>query len=106
MKHLLLFTFILFLVNPLAFAQHAEQTDQAEHREHLGNTHKLTVVMANSFLKNDFEENPNSILIVPTYGFHLPNHWELGFMLEFDRKISTYNSWVFGVGFSKLLMRK
>jgi len=36
------------------------------------------------------------------YGFHLPGNWELGFTLEFDRKFNTYNSWVFGAGFSKL----
>ncbi len=184
MKHLLFFVFVILLVNPCVTAQHSEDSHQAEHADHVGNTHKLTLVMANSFLKNDFEDNPNSILIVPTfgfnydflfhprwgvgvhsdivlqqykvethdghealirenpvalcavglfspipsltvlagygieietheniqllrfgveYGFHLPKHWELGFILEFDRKINTYNSWVFGVGFSKLL---
>jgi len=36
------------------------------------------------------------------YGFHLPGNWELGFALEFDSKLNTYNSWVFGAGFSKL----
>ena len=173
------------MVCPCASAQHIVDPHQAEHEDHVGNTHKLTLVMANSFLKNNFEESTNSLLVVPTYGFnydflfhprwgvgfhtdivlqqfkvekhdghetlirenpvalcaiglfspipsltllagygieieaheniqllrfgveygfHLPKHWELGVMLEFDRKINTYNSWVFGVGFSKLLM--
>ena len=185
MKRFLFLILILILAYPNASGQHIVDSHQAEHADHVGNTHKLTLVMANSFLKNDFEENPNSILIVPTYGlnydflfhprwgvgfhsdivlqqykvethdgqgtlirenpvslcavgifspipsltllagygieietheniqllrfgveygFHLPNHWELAFMLEFDRKINTYNSWVFGVGFSKLFV--
>ncbi len=187
MKHLLLFVFVLFMVNPFSSGQHTEESHQAEHADRIGNTHKLTVVMANSFLKNDFEESTNHVLVVPTYGFnydflfhptwgvgvhtdivlqqykvekhdghetiirenpvalvgvglfspipsltllagygieletneniqlfrigveygfHLPKHWELGVMLEFDSKINTNNSWVFGVGFSKLLMRE
>jgi hypothetical protein len=36
------------------------------------------------------------------YGFHLPGNWELGFALEFDKKLNAYDSWVFGAGFSKL----
>jgi hypothetical protein len=184
MKHLLFIVLVLYLVNPSARAQHTENSHQAEHADHVGNTHKLTLVMANSFLKNNFEDRTNSVLVVPTfgfnydflfhpkwgvglhsdivlqqykvekhdghetivrenpvalcamglfspipsltllagygieleahehiqlfrfgveYGFHLPKHWELGVMLEFDRKINTYKSWVFGVGFSKLL---
>ena len=184
MKHIIAFVIFLIMIIPVSNAQHGDEANGKLHEDHVGNTHKLTLVMANSFLKNDFEENPNSILIVPTfglnydflfhprwgvgihsdivlqqykvethdghgtlirenpvalcaiglfspipsltllagygieieaqeniqllrfgveYGFHLPNHWELAFMLEFDRKINTYNSWVFGVGFSKLL---
>lgn len=37
------------------------------------------------------------------YGFHLPGNWELGFALEYDQKINTYGSLIFGAGFSKLL---
>ncbi len=40
------------------------------------------------------------------YGIALPKHWELGFSLEFDYKIKTYSSLMFGVGFSKMFGRK
>lgn len=186
-KGTLLLILILFLACSQVGAQHVVDPHQNGHAYPIGNSHKLTLVMANSFLKNNVEENPNSILIVPTFGFnydflfhtrwgvgfhsdivlqqykvethdghetlirenpvalcalglfspipsltllagygieieaheniqllrlgveygvHLPNHWELSFMLEFDRKIITYNSWVFGVGFSKLFARR
>ncbi len=185
MKSIIASIICLILVIPFSSAQHAEDTSDAQHTEHEGpsHRHKVTLVMANSFLKNDFDDEPNSILIVPTfglnydfffhpkwgvgfhsdivlqqfkveshdgheellrenpvalvavglfkpipsltliagygieietheniqllrlgveYGFHLPGNWELGFALEFDRKINTYSSWVFGAGFSKL----
>jgi len=185
MNRIIAFIICLIVVIPFSNAQHTEDANDTQHAEHEGpgHRHKVTLVLANSFLKNDFEDNPNSILIVPTfglnydfffhqkwgvgfhsdivaqqykvethdgheelirenpvalcavglfkpisaltliagygveietheniqilrfgveYGFHLPGNWELGFALEFDRKINTYNSWVFGVGFSKL----
>ena len=183
MKYLLASVIFLLAFCSASLAQHGEEVAMDQHDEHDGVTHKLTLVMANSFLKNDFEDNPNRILVVPTYGlnydflfhprwgvgfhsdivlqqykvethdghgelirenpvalcavglfkpipsmtliagygveietheniqilrlgveygFHLPGDWELAFSLEFDRKINTYNSWVFGVGFSKL----
>ena len=188
MKRIIIFIICLIVVIPISNAQHTEDTNDAQHNEHaehegLSHKHKVTLVMANSFLKNDFEDNSNSILIVPTfglnydfffhekwgvgfhsdivlqqfkveshdgheelirenpvalcavglfkplpsltliagygieiekheniqllrlgveYGFHLPGNWELGFALEYDRKINTYNSWVLGAGFSKL----
>lgn len=40
------------------------------------------------------------------YGIELPKHWELGFSLEFDYKIKTYSSLIFGVAFSKILGKK
>ena len=183
MKHIIAFVIFLTVIIPVSNAQHGDEADGMLHGDH-GETHnKVTLVLANSFLINDFEDNPNSILIVPTfglnydfffhqkwgvgfhtdivaqqykvekhdgheelirenpvalcavglfkplpsltliagygieiekheniqllrlgveYGFHLPGNWELGFALEFDRKINTYNSWVFGAGFSKL----
>ena len=185
MNRIIAFIICLIVVIPFSNAQHTEDANDAQHAEHEGpgHRHKVTLVLDNSFLKNDFEDNPNSILIVPTfglnydfffhqkwgvgfhtdivaqqykvekhdgheelirenpvalcavglfkplpsltliagygieiekhdniqllrlgveYGFHLPGNWELGFALEFDRKINTYNSWVFGAGFSKL----
>jgi len=47
-------------------------------------------------------ENIQLLRLGIEYGFHLPGNWELGFALEFDSKLNTYNSWVFGAGFSKL----
>jgi opacity protein-like surface antigen len=40
------------------------------------------------------------------YGVPLNDGWELGFALEYDHKIETYKSFMFGIGFSKLLYRK
>jgi hypothetical protein len=37
------------------------------------------------------------------YGVHLPKNWELGCMLEYDIKFKTYGTFMFGVGFSKIL---
>ncbi len=186
MKGLITIVIFLIVFIPLSMAQHGEEVANDQHDEHDGVTHKITLVMANSFLKNKVDESSNSVLVVPTYGlnydvlfhhkwgvgvhtdvvlqqykverhdgdeelirenpvalcavglfklmpaltliagygleietheniqllrfgveygFHLPGNWELGFALEFDRKFSTYNSWVFGVGFSKLFMK-
>ena len=185
MKGIITFFIFLFVVTPYALAQHAElsQKDQnPEHGEH-SHKHRVTLVMAYTFLKSDVDESTNNILVVPTfglnydfffhqkwgvglhtdillqqfkvethdeeevlvrenpvalcavglfkpapsltliagygielekheniqlfrlgveYGFHLPGNWELSFALEFDRKLNTYNSWVFGAAFSKL----
>jgi hypothetical protein len=37
------------------------------------------------------------------YGIPINNNWELGFNLEYDHKIRAYSSFMFGVGFSKIL---
>ena len=183
MKGLITIVIFLIVFIPYSNAQHSEDTGNASHDEHDGVTHKVTLVMANSFMNNRIDESTDNILVVPTYGlnydflfhprwgvglhtdivlqqykveshdnhevlvrenpvalcavglfkplpsltliagygleietheniqllrfgveygFHLPGNWELGFALEFDRKLNTYNSWVFGVGFSKL----
>lgn len=183
MKSILAFGFLLFVAIPYSIAQHEEGAESDLHVQHKGVTHRLTVVMANSFMNNRIDESTDNILVVPTYGlnydflfhprwgvglhtdivlqqynveshdnhevlvrenpvalcavglfkplpsltliagygleietheniqlirlgveygFHLPGNWELGFALEFDRKLNTYNSWVFGVGFSKM----
>jgi hypothetical protein len=186
MKGLITIVIFLIVFIPYSNAQHSENEGNASHDKHQGVTHKVTLVMANSFLKNQVDETTNSILVVPAYGlnydvlfhhkwgfglhsdiilqqfkveshredvelirenpvalcalglfkplppltliagygveiekheniqlfrigveygFHLPGNWELAFALEFDRKINTYNSWVFGVGFCKLFMK-
>lgn len=172
----------------LAAQNHEDDTDAANDTdaEHGSSRHKITLVMAYSFINNSFSEPSNGILIVPTIGFNydyffkarwglglhtdillqqfkiekhdgheeilrenpvamvgmvlfkpnhrwtlmagygvefeknenfqmirtgveygiaLPKHWELGFSLEFDYKIKTYSSLMFGVGFSKLFGR-
>jgi hypothetical protein len=169
----------------LAAQNHEDNTDAERHTaaEHGSSGHKITLVMAYSFIDNSFEDQTNGILIVPTIGFNydyffnarwglglhtdillqqykiekhggheeilrenpvglagmvlfkpnhrwtmmagygveveknenfqmirtgveygiaLPKHWELGFSLEFDYKIKTYSSLMFGVGFSKM----
>ena len=48
-------------------------------------------------------ENLQIIRIGAEYGIHLPKNWELGFMLEYDIKLKTYGTFMFGVGFSKIL---
>lgn len=37
------------------------------------------------------------------YGIELKNNWELGFNAEYDHKIKAYSSFMFGIGFSKIL---
>jgi hypothetical protein len=185
MNRIVAFAIVLIVSTPYGLAQHAELSHKDQNPEHegLSHRHRVTLVMANSFLKNQVDENTNDILLVPTfglnydfffhqkwgvglhtdivlqqfkvekhdgheelirenpvalcavglfkplpsltliagygieiekheniqllrlgveYGFHLPGNWELGFALEFDKKINTYNSWVLGAGFSKL----
>jgi len=51
-------------------------------------------------------EKHESFQIIRTgveFGIDLPEYWELGFSLEFDYKIKTYSSLMFGVVFSKIL---
>jgi hypothetical protein len=54
-------------------------------------------------LGSEIERNENfTVLLVGTeYGIELPSHWEVNFNLTYESKIATYNSWMFGVGFSK-----
>lgn len=40
------------------------------------------------------------------YEIPLPKNWELGIGLEYDHKLKTYSSWMFGIGFSKILFKK
>jgi hypothetical protein len=183
MNRVIALVIILIVSSPYSLAQQAEMADDNQHAEHEGPSHRVTLVMASSFIKSDIDGGTNSILVVPTYGlnydfffhqkwgvglhtdivlqqfkvekhdghevlirenpvalcavglfkplpslaliagygielekheniqllrfgveygFHLPGNWELGFALEFDSKINTYNSLMFGAGFSKL----
>ena len=186
---LYIISYILIVFGLSLAAQNHEDGTVAKHgtdAEHDRSGHKITLVMANSFINNSFSDQTNGILIVPTFGFNydyffnarwglglhtdillqqykvekhnsheeilrenpvaicgmvlfkpnhrwtlmagygieaeknenfqmirtgveygiaLPKHWELGFSLEFDYKIKTYSSLMFGVGFSKMLGR-
>lgn len=37
------------------------------------------------------------------YGFHLPHDWELGLTVNYDVKKNAYDTWMFGLGVSKIL---
>jgi len=66
--------------------------------------HRL-ILMAGYGIEVEKHENFQMIRAGVEYGIPLPKHWELGFSLEFDYKINTYSSLMFGVGFSKMLGR-
>ncbi len=53
----------------------------------------------------EFEKNEsfNMMCVGVEYGIELPKNWELSFNFIYDNKFKAYNSWLFGVGFSKLL---
>jgi hypothetical protein len=187
-KIYLISSILIILGVGLAAQNHEDNTDAEHHTdaEHGSSGHKISLVMAYSFINNSFSDQTNSILIVPTLGFNydyffnsrwglglhtdillqqykiekhggheeilrenpvglagmvlfkpnhrwtlmagygveveknenfqmirtgveygiaLPKHWELGFSLEFDYKIKTYSSLMFGVGFSKMFGR-
>ena len=53
----------------------------------------------------ELEKHENIFLIIfgLEYGIELRDKWELGIGLQYDHKINTYSSFMFGVGFSKIL---
>ncbi len=51
-------------------------------------------------------ESFNMINIGVEYGIELPNEWELSFNFNYENKLEIYDSWIFGIGFSKFLERK
>jgi hypothetical protein len=46
-------------------------------------------------------ENFSFISLQTEYGFELPDNWELNLNLIYESKIDAYDTWTFGVGFSK-----
>ncbi len=50
-------------------------------------------------------ESYNMLNFGVEYGIELPKHWELGINLLYDSKIDVYDSWIFGVGFSRFLRK-
>ena len=67
--------------------------------------HRWTL-MAGYGVEVEKHENFQMVRTGVEYGIALPKHWELGFSLEFDYKINTHSSFMFGVAFSKMLGRK
>ena len=65
--------------------------------------HHRWTLMAGYGLELEKHENFQIIRTGVEYGIELPKHWELGFSLEFDYKIKTYSSLMFGIVFSKFL---
>lgn len=55
----------------------------------------------------EFEKHENLQLIRMgcEYGIPLPKHWEVALSLEFDYKINSYGSLMFGIGFSRGLKK-
>jgi hypothetical protein len=68
--------------------------------------HHRWTLMAGYGIEIEKHENFQVIRTGVEYGIKLPKNWELGFSLEFDYKINTYSSLMFGLGFSKMLGRK
>ena len=58
-----------------------------------------------SGMGREFEKNEsfNLYMLGVEYGIELPHDWELSFNLVYENKLATYNSWLFGIGISKLL---
>jgi hypothetical protein len=56
----------------------------------------------------ELEKNKNFLMacLGLEYGIELPKQWELSFNLFYESKIEAYDSWFFGIGFSKYLKRK
>ncbi len=56
----------------------------------------------------EFEKSENFFLVKTgiEYGVELPKEWEIGFGVDYDIKINGYNSWLIGIGISKIFTRK
>ena len=65
--------------------------------------HHRWILLAGYGIEIEKHENFQMIKAGVEYGLALPKHWEVGFGLEFNYKIKTSNSLMFGIGFSKML---
>lgn len=56
----------------------------------------------------EFEKNENIGLLDLgiEYGWELPKNWELSLNMKYENKFNAYNSYLFGIGISKLLRKK
>jgi hypothetical protein len=72
--------FVLQLLTFQGFCQH-EQSDGHEHLQ-AAPFHKITLVTANSLINNIVDENSNSLLLVPVFGFNYDyffhKNWGIG----------------------------
>ena len=84
LKIYLISSFLIIHGLGLAAQNHEDSTDAEHHTdaEHGSSGHKITLVMAYSFIDNSFSDQANGILIVPTFGFnydyYLNARWGLG----------------------------
>lgn len=55
----------------------------------------------------EFEKNENFRVIKTgvEYSIEIPKKWEIGFGIEYDRKLRGYSSWLAGIGISKIFSR-
>lgn len=55
----------------------------------------------------EFEKNEsiNLFELGLEYGFELPKDWELSLNLKYENKLKAYDSWLFGIGISKVLYK-
>lgn len=67
--------------------------------------HKWTI-LGGGGVELEAKENIAVAKLGVEYGIELIKDWELGLSLEYDHKIDAYGSWLFGVGFSKLLYNR
>ena len=82
MKEIVAVFLVLICMVPNTMGQH----DDSEHVDsHTGNSaqkHRVTLVMANSFLKNQIDESTNDILVAPTFGlnydYFFHSNWGVG----------------------------
>lgn len=52
------------------------------------------------------EENLNVIKTGVEYGIAIPKNWEISFGADYDFRINAYNTWLIGIGISKVFLRK
>ena len=86
MKRLAFSILLAVLLLPYSNAQHGDVAEEAPYTSHEGTIHKVTLVMANSFLKNLVDETTSNILVVPTYGlnYDVLFRYKWGFGLHSD----------------------
>lgn len=75
---------IIFLGLAFKASSHKDEHDSTSRHDHLN--HRITLVVANAFINNSFEDQTNGILIVPAFGFNYDyffnEKWGLGIHSE------------------------